>query len=189
MDTAKRAQTQNAGEVSSLQRFFSQSVELMTGKAWPDLLLAKYFYNWDFTFMLGSTRSPPPFPYSPPQPGCKIVHGPKSSWHGKSLLLLAWVKPCSILQFFNSSGKFQLENPFTDRNFPLMTLPEAGVFHCEWGFVIIFFPPTGSFRLFTLPQTVFFQLTWLNIAVYKSTLQIILLFVYTTQIWGYNKYM
>jgi hypothetical protein len=45
MDTAKRAQTQNAGEVSSLQRFFSQSVELMTGKAWPDLLLAKYFYN------------------------------------------------------------------------------------------------------------------------------------------------
>ena len=85
------------------------------------------------------------------------VHGPKSSWNGKCLLLLAWVKPCSILQFFNSSGKFQFENPSTDRNFPLMTLPEAGVFHCEWGFLIIFFPPTGSFRLFTLPQTVFFQ--------------------------------
>ncbi len=30
MDPAKRAQTQNAGEVSSLQWFFSQSVELMT---------------------------------------------------------------------------------------------------------------------------------------------------------------
>jgi hypothetical protein len=45
MDPAKRAQTQKAGEVSSLQRFFSQSVELMTGKVWPDLLLAKYFYN------------------------------------------------------------------------------------------------------------------------------------------------
>jgi hypothetical protein len=85
------------------------------------------------------------------------VHGPKSSWHGKCLLLLAWVKPCSILQFFNSNGKFQLENPSTDKNFPLMTLPEAGVFHCEWGFLIIFFPPTGSFRLFTLSQTVIFQ--------------------------------
>jgi hypothetical protein len=45
MDPAKRAQTQNAGEVSSLQRFFSQFVELMMGKVWPDLLLAKYFYN------------------------------------------------------------------------------------------------------------------------------------------------
>jgi hypothetical protein len=32
MDPAKRAQTQNAGEVSSLQWFFSQSVELMTDK-------------------------------------------------------------------------------------------------------------------------------------------------------------
>ncbi len=60
MDPAKRAQTQNAGEVSSLQRFFSQSVELMTGKVWPYLLLAKYFYNWDFTFMPGTTPSPPP---------------------------------------------------------------------------------------------------------------------------------
>jgi hypothetical protein len=30
MDLAKRTQTQNAGEVSSLQWFFSQSVELMT---------------------------------------------------------------------------------------------------------------------------------------------------------------
>jgi hypothetical protein len=37
MDPAKRAQ--------SLQWFFSQSVELMTDKVWPDLLLAKYFYN------------------------------------------------------------------------------------------------------------------------------------------------
>jgi hypothetical protein len=45
MDPAKRAQTQNACEVSSLQSFFSQSVELMTGKVLPDLLLAKYFYN------------------------------------------------------------------------------------------------------------------------------------------------
>ncbi len=45
MDPAKRAQTQNAGEVPSLQWFFSQSVELMTDKVWPDLLLAKYFYN------------------------------------------------------------------------------------------------------------------------------------------------
>jgi hypothetical protein len=45
MDPAKRAQTQNAGEVSLLQRFFSQSIELMMGKVWPDLLLAKYFYN------------------------------------------------------------------------------------------------------------------------------------------------
>jgi hypothetical protein len=45
MDPAKRAQTQNAGEVSSLQRFFSQSFELMTGKVCPDLLLAKHFYN------------------------------------------------------------------------------------------------------------------------------------------------
>ncbi len=34
MDLAKRAQTQNAGEVSSLQWFFSQSVELMTDKVW-----------------------------------------------------------------------------------------------------------------------------------------------------------
>ncbi len=34
MDPAKRAQTQNAGEVSSLQWFFSKSVELMTGKVW-----------------------------------------------------------------------------------------------------------------------------------------------------------
>ncbi len=34
MDPAKRAQTQNAGEVSSLQWFFSQSVELMTDKVW-----------------------------------------------------------------------------------------------------------------------------------------------------------
>jgi hypothetical protein len=34
MDSAKRAQTQNAGEVSLLQWFFSQSVELMTDKVW-----------------------------------------------------------------------------------------------------------------------------------------------------------
>jgi hypothetical protein len=34
MDPAKRAQTQNAGEVSSLQCFFSQSVELMKDKVW-----------------------------------------------------------------------------------------------------------------------------------------------------------
>ncbi len=34
MDPAKRAQTQNAGEVSSLQWFFSQSLELMTDKVW-----------------------------------------------------------------------------------------------------------------------------------------------------------
>ncbi len=32
MDPAKRAQTQNAGEILSLQWFFSQSVELMTDK-------------------------------------------------------------------------------------------------------------------------------------------------------------
>jgi hypothetical protein len=34
MDPAKRAQTQNAGEVSSLQWFFSQSIELMMEKVW-----------------------------------------------------------------------------------------------------------------------------------------------------------
>jgi hypothetical protein len=34
MDSAKRAQTQNAGEVSLLQWLFSQSVELMTDKIW-----------------------------------------------------------------------------------------------------------------------------------------------------------
>ncbi len=34
MDPAKQAQTQNAGEVSSLQWFFSQSIELMTDKVW-----------------------------------------------------------------------------------------------------------------------------------------------------------
>ncbi len=34
MDPAKRAQTQNAGEVSSLQWFFSQSIEMMTDKVW-----------------------------------------------------------------------------------------------------------------------------------------------------------
>ncbi len=34
MDPAKRAQTQNAGEVSSLQWFFSQSIELMMDKVW-----------------------------------------------------------------------------------------------------------------------------------------------------------
>ncbi len=34
MDPAKRAQTQNAGEVSWLQRFFSQSIELMMDKVW-----------------------------------------------------------------------------------------------------------------------------------------------------------
>jgi hypothetical protein len=34
MDPAKRAQTQNAGEVLSLQWLFSQSVELMTVKDW-----------------------------------------------------------------------------------------------------------------------------------------------------------
>jgi hypothetical protein len=34
MDPAKRAQTQNAGEFSLLQWFFSQSVELMTDKVW-----------------------------------------------------------------------------------------------------------------------------------------------------------
>jgi hypothetical protein len=34
MDPAKRAQTQNAGEVSPLQWFFSQSVELMMDKVW-----------------------------------------------------------------------------------------------------------------------------------------------------------
>jgi hypothetical protein len=34
MDPAKRAQTQNAGEVSALQWFFSQSIELMTDKVW-----------------------------------------------------------------------------------------------------------------------------------------------------------
>jgi hypothetical protein len=45
MDPAKRAQTQNAGEFPSLQWFFSQSIELMADKVWPDLLLAKYFYN------------------------------------------------------------------------------------------------------------------------------------------------
>jgi hypothetical protein len=33
MDPAKRAQTQNAGKVSSLQWFFSQSIELMMDKA------------------------------------------------------------------------------------------------------------------------------------------------------------
>jgi hypothetical protein len=32
MDPAKQAQTQNAGEFSSLQWFFSQSIELMTDK-------------------------------------------------------------------------------------------------------------------------------------------------------------
>jgi hypothetical protein len=45
MDPAKWAQTQNAGEVSSLQWFFSQTVEMLTDTVWPDLLLAKYFYN------------------------------------------------------------------------------------------------------------------------------------------------
>ncbi len=34
MDPAKRAQTQSAGEVSSLQWFFFQSIELMTDKVW-----------------------------------------------------------------------------------------------------------------------------------------------------------
>jgi hypothetical protein len=34
MDPAKRAQTQNAGEISSLQWFFSQSVELMRDTVW-----------------------------------------------------------------------------------------------------------------------------------------------------------
>jgi len=34
MDPAKQAQTQNAGEVSSLQWFFSQSVGLMTDEVW-----------------------------------------------------------------------------------------------------------------------------------------------------------
>jgi hypothetical protein len=34
MDPAKRAQTQNAGEVSLLHWLFSQSVELMTDKVW-----------------------------------------------------------------------------------------------------------------------------------------------------------
>jgi hypothetical protein len=34
MDPAKWAQTKNAGEVSSLQWLFSQSVELMTDKVW-----------------------------------------------------------------------------------------------------------------------------------------------------------
>jgi hypothetical protein len=34
MDPAKRGQTQNAGEVSWLQWFFYQSVELMTDKVW-----------------------------------------------------------------------------------------------------------------------------------------------------------
>jgi hypothetical protein len=34
MDPAKRAQTQNAGEVSLLQWFFSHSVGLMTDKVW-----------------------------------------------------------------------------------------------------------------------------------------------------------
>jgi hypothetical protein len=34
MDPAKRAQTQNAGKVSSLQWFFSQSIELMMDKVW-----------------------------------------------------------------------------------------------------------------------------------------------------------
>jgi hypothetical protein len=33
-DPAKRAQTQNAGEVSSLQWLFSHSVGLMTDKVW-----------------------------------------------------------------------------------------------------------------------------------------------------------
>jgi hypothetical protein len=41
MDPAKRAQTQNAGEVSSLQWFFSQSVELMTDKVWLHLIEIK----------------------------------------------------------------------------------------------------------------------------------------------------
>ncbi len=34
MDPAKRAQTQNAGEVPSLQWFFFQSIEMMTDKVW-----------------------------------------------------------------------------------------------------------------------------------------------------------
>jgi hypothetical protein len=34
MDPAKWAQTQNAGEISSLQWFFSQSIELMMDKVW-----------------------------------------------------------------------------------------------------------------------------------------------------------
>ncbi len=34
MDPGKQAQTQNAGEVSSLKWFFSQFVELMTDKVW-----------------------------------------------------------------------------------------------------------------------------------------------------------
>ncbi len=34
MDPAKRAPSQNAGEVSSLQWFFPQSVELMMDKVW-----------------------------------------------------------------------------------------------------------------------------------------------------------
>jgi hypothetical protein len=34
MDPAKQAQTQNAGELSSHQWFFSQSIELMIDKVW-----------------------------------------------------------------------------------------------------------------------------------------------------------
>ncbi len=34
MDPAKRAQTQNASEVPSLQWFFFQSIEMMTDKVW-----------------------------------------------------------------------------------------------------------------------------------------------------------
>jgi hypothetical protein len=43
MDPAKRAQTQNAGEVSSLQWFFSQSIELMMDKVWLHLGCALTF--------------------------------------------------------------------------------------------------------------------------------------------------
>jgi hypothetical protein len=45
MDPAKRAQTQNAGEVSYLQWFFSQSVELMTDKIWLHCIRPMLLHN------------------------------------------------------------------------------------------------------------------------------------------------
>jgi hypothetical protein len=44
MDPAKRAQTQNAGEVSSLQWFFSQSIEIMTDKVWLHCIRPMFSY-------------------------------------------------------------------------------------------------------------------------------------------------
>ncbi len=95
MDPAKRAQTQNAGEVSSLYWFFSQSFELMTDKVWlhcirPMLLkkrklICSTIQSWFNTFTPEHKRNSSVHtgrfdPTSPDYKAAPLTTGPLQLW-------------------------------------------------------------------------------------------------------------